>query len=122
SILYNKVKIAVSNDPINNLQAPTLKQYIAQIQGTQGVDSIDQTGGNQAINWLNKIFETKGSPLFAPYYLESHSIKDLTTIAGDIANTLEVIANPDFKNDATNILQINTYTQQMSRLAKLSDT
>ncbi len=122
SILYNKVKIAVSNDPINNLQAPTLKQYIAQIQGTQGVDSIDQVGGSQAINWLNKIFETKGSPLFAPYYLESHSTKDLTTIAGDIANTLEVIANPDFKNDATNILQINTYTQQMSRLAKLSDT
>ncbi|GHQ57789.1 toxin outer membrane protein [Helicobacter pylori] len=122
SILYNKVKIAVSNDPINNLQAPTLKQYIAQIQGTQGVDSIDQIGGTQAINWLNKIFETKGSPLFAPYYLESHSTKDLTTIAGDIANTLEVIANPDFKNDATNILQINTYTQQMSRLAKLSDT
>ncbi len=122
SILYNKVKIAVSNDPINNLQAPTLKQYIAQIQGTQGVDSIDQAGGAQAINWLNKIFETKGSPLFAPYYLESHSTKDLTTIARDIANTLEVIANPDFKNDATNILQINTYTQQMSRLAKLSDT
>ncbi len=122
SILYNKVKIAISNDPINNLQAPTLKQYIAQIQGTQGVDSIDQAGGSQAINWLNKIFETKGSPLFAPYYLESHSTKDLTTIAGDIANTLEVIANPDFKNDATNILQINTYTQQMSRLAKLSDT
>ncbi|GAA7902338.1 vacuolating cytotoxin domain-containing protein [Helicobacter pylori] len=122
SILYNKVKIAVSNDPINNLQAPTLKQYIAQIQGAQGVDSIDQVGGTQAINWLNKIFETKGSPLFAPYYLESHSTKDLTTIAGDIANTLEVIANPDFKNDATNILQINTYTQQMSRLAKLSDT
>ncbi|GAA7982138.1 vacuolating cytotoxin domain-containing protein [Helicobacter pylori] len=122
SILYNKVKIAVSNDPINNPQAPTLKQYIAQIQGVQSVDSIDQAGGNQAINWLNKIFETKGSPLFAPYYLESHSAKDLTTIAGDIANTLEVIANPDFKNDATNILQINTYTQQMSRLAKLSDT
>ncbi|MCH4611613.1 vacuolating cytotoxin domain-containing protein [Helicobacter pylori] len=122
SILYNKVKIAVSNDPINNLQAPTLKQYIAQIQGTQGVDSIDQAGGSQAISWLNKIFETKGSPLFAPYYLESHSAKDLTTIAGDIANTLEVIANPDFKNDATNILQINTYTQQMSRLAKLSNT
>ncbi len=121
-ILYNKVKIAVSNDPINTLQAPTLKQYIAQIQGVQSVDSIDQAGGNQAINWLNKIFETKGSPLFAPYYLESHSVKDLTTIAGDIANTLEVIANPDFKNDATNILQINTYTQQMSRLAKLSDT
>ncbi|WP_187917482.1 vacuolating cytotoxin domain-containing protein [Helicobacter pylori] len=122
SILYNKVKIAVSNDPINNLQAPTLKQYIAQIQGVQSVDNIDQAGGTQAINWLNKIFETKGSPLFAPYYLESHSTKDLTTIAGDIANTLEVIANPDFKNDATNILQINTYTQQMSRLAKLSDT
>ncbi|BAJ58016.1 putative vacuolating cytotoxin (VacA) paralog [Helicobacter pylori F32] len=122
SILYNKVKIAVSNDPISNLQAPTLKQYIAQIQGAQGVDSIEQVGGTQAINWLNKIFETKGSPLFAPYYLESHSTKDLTTIAGDIANTLEVIANPDFKNDATNILQINTYTQQMSRLAKLSDT
>ncbi|GHS02226.1 toxin outer membrane protein [Helicobacter pylori] len=122
SILYNKVKIAVSNDPINNLQAPTLKQYITQIQGTQSVDSIDQAGGTQAINWLNKIFETKGSPLFAPYYLENHSTKDLTTIAGDIANTLEVIANPDFKNDATNILQINTYTQQMSRLAKLSDT
>ncbi|MGL2821847.1 vacuolating cytotoxin domain-containing protein [Helicobacter pylori] len=122
SILYNKVKIAVSNDPINNLQAPTLKQYIAQIQGVQSVNSIDQAGGNQAINWLNKIFETKGSPLFAPYYLESHSAKDLTTIAGDIANTLEVIANPNFKNDATNILQINTYTQQMSRLAKLSDT
>ncbi|GAA9159297.1 vacuolating cytotoxin domain-containing protein [Helicobacter pylori] len=122
SILYNKVKIAVSNDPINNLQAPTLKQYIAQIQGTQSVDSIEQAGGTQAINWLNKIFETKGSPLFAPYYLESHSTKDLTTIAGDIANTLEVIANPNFKNDATNILQINTYTQQMSRLAKLSDT
>ncbi|QEF31045.1 toxin [Helicobacter pylori] len=122
SILYNKVKIAVSNDPINNLQAPTLKQYIAQIQGVQSVNSIDQAGGNQAIDWLNKIFETKGSPLFAPYYLESHSVKDLTTIAGDIANTLEVIANPDFKNDATNILQINTYTQQMSRLAKLSDT
>ncbi len=122
SILYNKVKIAVSNDPINNPQAPTLKQYIAQIQGVQSVDSIDQAGGNQAINWLNKIFETKGSPLFAPYYLESHSVKDLTTIAGDIANTLEVIANPNFKNDATNILQINTYTQQMSRLAKLSDT
>ncbi|MFP6316065.1 vacuolating cytotoxin domain-containing protein [Helicobacter pylori] len=122
SILYNKVKIAVSNDPINNPQAPTLKQYIAQIQGIQSVDSIDQAGGNQAINWLNKIFETKGSPLFAPYYLENHSTKDLTTIAGDIANTLEVIANPDFKNDAANILQINTYTQQMSRLAKLSDT
>ncbi|GHR92400.1 vacuolating cytotoxin domain-containing protein [Helicobacter pylori] len=122
SILYNKVKIAVSNDPINNLQTPTLKQYIAQIQGVQSVDSIDQAGGTQAINWLNKIFETKGSPLFAPYYLESHSTKDLTTIAGDIANTLEVIANPNFKNDATNILQINTYTQQMSRLAKLSDT
>ncbi|GAA8439381.1 vacuolating cytotoxin domain-containing protein [Helicobacter pylori] len=122
SILYNKVKIAVSNDPINNLQAPTLKQYIAQIQGVQSVDSIDQAGGSQAIDWLNKIFETKGSPLFAPYYLESHSVKDLTTIAGDIANTLEVIANPNFKNDATNILQINTYTQQMSRLAKLSDT
>ncbi len=122
SILYNKVKIAVSNAPINNLQAPTLKQYIAQIQGIQSVDSIEQAGGAQAINWLNKIFETKGSPLFAPYYLESHSTKDLTTIAGDIANTLEVIANPNFKNDATNILQINTYTQQMSRLAKLSDT
>ncbi len=122
SILYNKVKIAVSNDPINHLQAPTLKQYITQIQGIQSVDSIEQAGGTQAINWLNKIFETKGSPLFAPYYLESHSTKDLTTIAGDIANTLEVIANPNFKNDATNILQINTYTQQMSRLAKLSDT
>ncbi|QTO99310.1 vacuolating cytotoxin domain-containing protein [Helicobacter pylori] len=122
SILYNKVKIAVSNDPINNPQDPTLKQYIAQIQGVQSVDSIDQAGGSQAIDWLNKIFETKGSPLFAPYYLESHSTKDLTTIAGDIANTLEVIANPNFKNDATNILQINTYTQQMSRLAKLSDT
>ncbi len=122
SILYNKVKIAVSNDLINNLQAPTLKQYIAQIQGVQSMDSIEQAGGTQAINWLNKIFETNGSPLFAPYYLESHSTKDLTTIAGDIANTLEVIANPDFKNDATNILQINTYTQQMSRLAKLSDT
>ncbi|AFI06179.1 vacuolating cytotoxin domain-containing protein [Helicobacter cetorum] len=121
SILYNKVKIIISNNPIN-LQTPTLKQYITQIQGIKSVESIYQAGGSEAINWLNQIFETRGSPLFAPYYLESHSTKDLTTIARDIANTLEVIANPNLKNNATNILQVNTYTQQMSRLAKLSDT
>ncbi len=59
SILYNKVKIAVSNDPINDLQAPTLKQYIAQIQGVQSVDSIDQAGAVKRLIGLIKSLKLK---------------------------------------------------------------
>ncbi|WP_158655724.1 vacuolating cytotoxin domain-containing protein [Helicobacter cynogastricus] len=119
SIAYNKMQVGVNQ--ALNISVPNVQNYIQQIQGQSSVDAIYQAGGARVMNWLQQLLiNTKNSPLFAPYYLEDHSIKELVQVAKDIANSIDLIASPNLKANSTDILQINTYTQQMSRLTKLS--
>ncbi|WP_104628739.1 vacuolating cytotoxin domain-containing protein [Helicobacter bizzozeronii] len=119
SIAYNKIQVGV-NQPIN-IEVPTIKQYISQIQGEASVRAIEQAGGPDVMGWFNKLLiETKNTPLFAPYYLEQHSLQDMVKMAKDIANSIDLIASPTLKANASDLLQISSHTKQMSRLAKLS--
>ncbi|MFC3847823.1 vacuolating cytotoxin domain-containing protein [Helicobacter baculiformis] len=120
SIAYNKMQVGIT-DPLS-VNVPTIQQYIAQIQGQQSVDAIYNAGGARVMQWLKALLiDTKNTPLFAPYYLEDHSVADLVKIAKDISNSIDLIASPTLKSNSADILQINVYTQQMSRLAKLSN-
>ncbi|WP_233703709.1 vacuolating cytotoxin domain-containing protein [Helicobacter felis] len=122
SVAYNKMQVEISNTQVLNTSAPNVQNYIQQIQGQSSVNAIYQAGGPRVMNWLQQLLiNTKNSPLFAPYYLEDHSIKELVQVAKDIANSIDLIASPNLKANSTDILRINTYTQQMSRLTKLSN-
>ncbi len=120
SILYDKVQVTVSNQPIN-IQAPSLEYYIQRIQGSAGLNAI-KSAGNHSIMWLNELFVAKGgNPLFAPYYLQDNSTEHIVILMKDITSTLGMLSKPNLKNNSTDVLQLNTYTQQMGRLAKLSN-
>ncbi|AFI06100.1 vacuolating cytotoxin domain-containing protein [Helicobacter cetorum] len=120
SILYNKVQITISDKPII-IQAPNLAYYINHIQGSKSLSAIYKAGGSNALMWLDELFQAKGgNPLFAPYYLQDHSTKHIVTLMEDITSALGMLSNPRLKNNSTDSLQLNTYTQQMGRLAKLS--
>ncbi|MGN8496798.1 vacuolating cytotoxin domain-containing protein [Helicobacter pylori] len=120
SILYDKVQVSVSDKPIN-IQAPSLEYYIKYIQGSAGLNAI-KSAGNNSILWLNELFVAKGgNPLFAPYYLQDTPTKHIVTLMKDITSALGMLSKPNLKNNSTDALQLNTYTQQMSRLAKLSN-
>ncbi len=120
SILYDKVQVTVSNQPIN-IQAPSLEYYIQRIQGSAGLNAI-KSAGNHSIMWLNELFVAKGgNPLFAPYYLQDNPTEHIVTLMKDITSALGMLSKPNLKNNSTDVLQLNTYTQQMGRLAKLSN-
>ncbi|WP_158653383.1 vacuolating cytotoxin domain-containing protein [Helicobacter felis] len=120
SIAYNKMQVGI-NQALNTTM-PNVQNYIQQIQGQNSVNAIYQAGGPRVMDWLQQLLiNTKNSPLFAPYYLEDHSMKELVQVAKDIANSIDLIASPNLKANSTDILRINTYTQQMSRLTKLSN-
>ncbi len=120
SILYDKVQVTVSNQPIN-IQAPSLEYYIQRIQGGGGLNAI-KSAGNHSIMWLNELFVAKGgNPLFAPYYLQDNPTEHIVTLMKDITSALGMLSKPNLKNNSTDVLQLNTYTQQMGRLAKLSN-
>ncbi len=120
SILYDKVQVSVSDKPMD-IHAPSLEYYIQRIQGSGGLNAI-KSAGNNSIMWLNALFVAKGgNPLFAPYYLQDNPTKHIVTLMKDITSALGMLSKPSLKNNSTDALQLNTYTQQMSRLAKLSD-
>ncbi|GAA9362288.1 hypothetical protein TH0628_12180 [Helicobacter pylori] len=120
SILYDKVQVTVSDKPIN-IQAPSLEYYIKYIQGSAGLNAIKSAGIN-SLMWLNALFVAKGgNPLFAPYYLQDNSTEHIVTLMEDITSALGMLTKPNLKNNSTDALQLNTYMQQMSRLAKLSN-
>ncbi|MFP6350546.1 vacuolating cytotoxin domain-containing protein [Helicobacter pylori] len=120
SVLYNQIKISYGNK-IMDFTPPTLQDYIAGIQGQSALNQIEAVGGN-AIKWLSTLMmETKENPLFAPIYLKNHSLNEILGVAKDIQNTASLISNPNFRNNATNLLELASYTQQTSRLTKLSD-
>ncbi len=119
SILYDKVQVTVSEKPMD-IHAPSLEYYIQHIQGRAGLDAIKSANHN-AVNWLNALFVAKGgNPLFAPYYLQDTPTKHIVTLMEDVNSALGMLTKPSLKNNSTDVLQLNTYTQQMSRLAKLS--
>ncbi|UOS09341.1 vacuolating cytotoxin domain-containing protein [Helicobacter pylori] len=119
SILYDKVQVTVSEKPMD-IHAPSLEYYIQHIQGRAGLDAIKSANHN-AVNWLNALFTAKGgNPLFAPYYLQDNSTKHIVTLMKDITSALGMLSKSHLKNNSTDVLQLNTYTQQMGRLAKLS--
>ncbi|QEE97194.1 vacuolating cytotoxin domain-containing protein [Helicobacter pylori] len=121
SVLYNQVKMSYGNKAMD-FTPPTLQDYIAGIQGQSALNQIEAIGGNNAINWLSTLMmETKENPLFAPIYLENHSLNEVLGVAKDLQNTASLISNPNFRNNATNLLELASYTQQTSRLTKLSD-
>ncbi|MGN8510784.1 vacuolating cytotoxin domain-containing protein [Helicobacter pylori] len=120
SILYDKVQVTVSDKPVN-IQAPSLEYYVKRIQGSAGLNAI-KSAGNNSIMWLNELFAAKGgNPLFAPYYLQDNPTEHIVTLMKDITSALGILSNSNLKNNSTDVLQLNTYTQQMSRLAKLSN-
>ncbi|GAA8348836.1 hypothetical protein HpDR31_04620 [Helicobacter pylori] len=120
SILYDKVQVTVSDKPVN-IQAPSLEYYVKRIQGSTGLNAI-KSAGNNSIMWLNELFAAKGgNPLFAPYYLQDNPTEHIVTLMKDITSALGMLSNSNLKNNSTDVLQLNTYTQQMSRLAKLSN-
>ncbi|EQD88927.1 vacuolating cytotoxin family protein [Helicobacter pylori SouthAfrica50] len=120
SILYDKVQVTVSDQPIN-IQAPSLEHYIQRIQGSAGLNAI-KSAGNHSIMWLHELFVAKGgNPLFAPYYLQDNPTEHIVTLMKDITSALGMLSKPNLKNNSTDVLQLNTYTQQMGRLAKLSN-
>lgn len=120
SILYDKVQVTVSDKPMN-IQAPSLEYYVKHIQGSAGLNAI-KSAGNNSIMWLNELFVAKGgNPLFAPYYLQDNPTEHIVTLMKDITSALGMLSKPNLKNNSTDALQLNTYTQQMSRLAKLSN-
>ncbi len=120
SVLYNQIKMSYGNK-VMDFTPPTLQDYIVGIQGQSALNQIEAVGGN-AIKWLSTLMmETKENPLFAPIYLENHSLNEILGVAKDLLNTASLISNPNFRNNATNLLELASYTQQTSRLTKLSD-
>ncbi len=121
SVLYNQVKMFYG-DKVMDFTPPTLQDYIVGIQGQSALNQIESVGGNNSIKWLSTLMmETKENPLFAPIYLENHSLHEILGVAKDLLNTASLISNPNFRNNATNLLELASYTQQTSRLTKLSD-
>ncbi|GAA7433022.1 vacuolating cytotoxin domain-containing protein [Helicobacter pylori] len=121
SVLYNQIKMSYGNK-VMDFTSPTLQDYIVGIQGKSALNQIEAVGGNNAIKWLSTLMmETKENPLFAPIYLENHSLNEILGVAKDLLNTASLISNPNFRNNATNLLELASYTQQTSRLTKLSD-
>ncbi len=121
SVLYNQVKMSYG-DKVMDFTPPTLQDYIVGIQGQSALNQIEAVGGNNAIKWLSTLMmETKENPLFAPIYLENHSLNEILGVAKDLLNTASLISNPNFRDNATNLLELASYTQQTSRLTKLSD-
>ncbi|EQL47778.1 immunomodulatory autotransporter protein ImaA [Helicobacter pylori] len=121
SVLHNQIKMSYG-DKVMDFTPPTLQDYIVGIQGQSALNQIEAVGGNNAIKWLSTLMmETKENPLFAPIYLENHSLNEILGVAKDIQNTASLISNPNFRNNATNLLELAGYTQQTSRLTKLSD-
>ncbi len=120
SVLYNQIKMSYG-DKVMDFTPPTLQDYIVGIQGQSALNQIEAVGGN-AIKWLSTLMmETKENPLFAPIYLKNHSLHEILGVAKDLLNTANLISNPNFRNNATNLLELASYTQQTSRLTKLSD-
>ncbi|WP_121082550.1 vacuolating cytotoxin domain-containing protein [Helicobacter pylori] len=120
SVLHNQIKMSYGNK-IMDFTPPTLQDYIVGIQGQSALNQIEAVGGN-AIKWLSTLMmETKENPLFAPIYLENHSLNEILGVAKDLQNTASLISNPNFRDNATNLLELASYTQQTSRLTKLSD-
>ncbi|GAA7366235.1 immunomodulatory autotransporter protein ImaA [Helicobacter pylori] len=120
SVLYNQVKMSYG-DKAMGFTPPTLQDYIAGIQGQSALNQIEAVGGN-AIKWLSTLMmETKENPLFAPIYLKNHSLNEILGVTKDLQNTASLISNPNFRDNATNLLELASYTQQTSRLTKLSD-
>ncbi|MFA4809349.1 vacuolating cytotoxin domain-containing protein [Helicobacter pylori] len=121
SVLYNQIKMSYG-DKAMDFTPPTLQDYIVGIQGQSALNQIEAIGGNNAIKWLSTLMmETKENPLFAPIYLENHSLNEILGVAKDLLNTASLISNPNFRDNATNLLELAGYTQQTSRLTKLSD-
>lgn len=121
SVLYNQIKMSYG-DKAMDFTPPTLQDYIVGIQGQSALNQIEAIGGNNAIKWLSTLMmETKENPLFAPIYLENHSLHEILGVAKDLLNTASLISNPNFRDNATNLLELASYTQQTSRLTKLSD-
>ncbi|GAA9234752.1 immunomodulatory autotransporter protein ImaA [Helicobacter pylori] len=121
SVLYNQVKMSYG-DKVMDFTPPTLQDYIVGIQGQSALNQIEAVGGNNAIKWLSTLMmETKENPLFAPIYLKNHSLHEVLGVAKDLLNTASLISNPNFRDNATNLLELAGYTQQTSRLTKLSD-
>ncbi|RVY87985.1 vacuolating cytotoxin domain-containing protein, partial [Helicobacter pylori] len=120
SVLYDQIKMSYG-DKVMDFTPPTLQDYIAGIQGQSALNQIEAVGGN-AIKWLSTLMmETKENPLFAPIYLKNHSLNEILGVTKDLQNTASLISNPNFRNNATNLLELASYTQQTSRLTKLSD-
>ncbi|WRF04490.1 vacuolating cytotoxin domain-containing protein [Helicobacter pylori] len=120
SVLYNQIKMSYG-DKVMDFTPPTLQDYIVGIQGQSALNQIEAVGGN-AIKWLSTLMmETKENPLFAPIYLKNHSLNEILGVAKDLLNTASLISNPNFRDNATNLLELASYTQQTSRLTKLSD-
>ncbi|WQW08804.1 vacuolating cytotoxin domain-containing protein [Helicobacter pylori] len=121
SVLHNQIKMSYG-DKVMDFTPPTLQDYIVGIQGQSALNKIEAVGGNNAIKWLSTLMmETKENPLFAPIYLKNHSLNEILGVAKDLLNTASLISNPNFRNNATNLLELASYTQQTSRLTKLSD-
>ncbi|TPH77917.1 toxin [Helicobacter pylori] len=121
SVLYNQVKMSYGNKAMD-FTPPTLQDYIAGIQGQSALNQIEAIGGNNAIKWLSTLMiDTKENPLFVPIYLENHSLNEILDATKDLQNTASLISNPNFRDNATNLLELASYTQQTSRLTKLSD-
>ncbi|GAA8390920.1 immunomodulatory autotransporter protein ImaA [Helicobacter pylori] len=121
SVLHNQIKMSYGNK-IMDFTPPTLQDYIAGIQGQSALNQIEAIGGNNAIKWLSILMiKTKENPLFAPIYLENHSLNEILGVTKDLQNTASLISNPNFRDNATNLLELASYTQQTSRLTKLSD-
>ncbi|WQU77062.1 vacuolating cytotoxin domain-containing protein [Helicobacter pylori] len=120
SVLHDQIKMSYGNK-IMDFTPPTLQDYITGIQGQSALNQIEAVGGN-AIKWLSTLMmETKENPLFAPIYLENHSLNEILDATKDLQNTASLISNPNFRDNATNLLELASYTQQTSRLTKLSD-
>ncbi len=120
SVLYDQIKMSYG-DKAMDFTPPTLQDYIVGIQGQSALNQIEAVGGN-AIKWLSTLMmETKENPLFAPIYLKNHSLNEVLGVAKDLLNTASLISNPNFRDNATNLLELASYTQQTSRLTKLSD-
>ncbi|GAA8506822.1 immunomodulatory autotransporter protein ImaA [Helicobacter pylori] len=121
SVLHNQIKMSYGTK-VMDFTPPTLQDYIVGIQGQSALNQIEAVGGNNAIKWLSTLMmETKENPLFAPIYLKNHSLSEILGVAKDLLNTASLISNPNFRNNATNLLELASYTQQTSRLTKLSD-
>ncbi|GAA8003493.1 immunomodulatory autotransporter protein ImaA [Helicobacter pylori] len=121
SVLHNQIKMSYG-DKVMDFTPPTLQDYIVGIQGQSALNQIEAVGGNNAIKWLSTLMmETKENPLFAPIYLKNHSLHEILGMAKDLLNTASLISNPNFRNNATNLLELASYTQQTSRLTKLSN-